>query len=214
MSEQIPVGQPALRGRTLALIVGGGVVAGTLVVLGAILPAEFNRDPLGIGKLTGIARLWAPEEKAFSGGAGASPAYSSGAPIQRTVYEIPLGAEGWDEAALEIKVGMTAGQTMIYRWEVLPQGDGQTAPLEFDFHGHTLEDGEAMTVAEFRKDRALSDTGGLSAPFDGIHGWYFKNHSPDPVTVRLVVEGFYTVIPAGAAGNEFGLRPVENAPAP
>jgi len=55
--------QLKVSGKTLALITGGGLVAGALIVLGAIMPAEFNTDPLGIGKLSGIARLWAPDEK-------------------------------------------------------------------------------------------------------------------------------------------------------
>jgi hypothetical protein len=211
MSE--PVGQLNLKARSLALIVGGGTLAGALVVLGAILPAEFNVDPLGLGKLTGVSRLWAPDEKAFEGGGRA--AYASTTPIQRTLFEIPLGAEGWKEAELEFKVAMSEGQAMLYRWEVVAQAGGAVAPVEFDFHGHTLTEGdEAMTVGDYRKDRAQSDTGALSAPFDGIHGWYFKNHSADPVTIRLEVEGFYTLIPPGEPGNEFRIRPVETGPAP
>ena len=49
-------------GRALALITGGGILVGALVVLGFIMPSEFHSDPLGIGKLTGVARLWAPPE--------------------------------------------------------------------------------------------------------------------------------------------------------
>ena len=51
-------------GRLLALTAGGLIVA-TVAVFGAILPAEFNMDPLGIGKATGLSRLWAPAEVAF-----------------------------------------------------------------------------------------------------------------------------------------------------
>jgi len=43
-------------GRLLALTAGGLVVA-TVAVFGAILPAEFNMDPLGIGKATGNDRM-------------------------------------------------------------------------------------------------------------------------------------------------------------
>ena len=58
ISKSIP------KGRLLALTAGGLVVA-TIVVFGAILPAEFNMDPLGIGKATGLSRLWAPPEVAY-----------------------------------------------------------------------------------------------------------------------------------------------------
>ncbi len=67
ISKSIPTG------RLLALTAGGLVVA-TVAVFGAILPAEFNMDPLGIGKATGLSRLWAPPEVAFDASkAGTGP---------------------------------------------------------------------------------------------------------------------------------------------
>lgn len=203
--------QLKVSGRTLALITGGGLLAGTLIVLGAIMPAEFDVDPLGLGRLSGIARLWAPEEKTWKPGAGMDPAHSSAMPIVRTTVEIPLGAADWPEAALEYKFAMKAGQTLIYSWQALSaDGSPVTTPVEFDFHGHTLAaDGEEMTVANYRKDRAISDTGSITAPFEGIHGWYFKNHAADPITIRLVAEGFYSLVPAGEPGNEFRIKPKE-----
>jgi hypothetical protein len=217
MSEQPNSSQPiapvqlTVSGRTLAMITGGGLVAGTLIVLGAILPAEYNMDPLGLGKLSGIARLWAPEEKEWKPGAGMDPAQSSATPIVRTTVDIQLGAEGWQEAAVEYKFAMKPGQTLLYTWQALnADGSPVTTPVEFDFHGHTLAaDGEEMTVATYRKDRATSETGSITAPFEGIHGWYFKNHAADPIVVRLVAEGFYSLVPPGEPGNEFSIRPKE-----
>jgi hypothetical protein len=206
--------QLKVSGRTLALITGGGLVAGTLIVVGAIMPAEFNVDPLGIGKLSGIARLWAPDENTWKPGAGMEPAHSSATPMTRTVMEIPLGASDWPEAALEYKFAMKPGETLLYRWQALNEdGTPATIPVEFDFHGHTRAvDDQEMTVATYRKDQALSDSGSLMAPFDGIHGWYFRNHSPDPIRIRLEATGFYALIPPGQPGNEFKLRPKESAP--
>jgi hypothetical protein len=110
---------------------------------------------------------------------------------------------------------MTPGQAFLYRWTALnADGTPATVPVEFDFHGHTVEDGKTMTVAEYRKDKALSDQGSLTAPFEGIHGWYFKNHAPDPVTIRLVVDGYVSLVPAGQPGNEFRLAPNSPEAAP
>jgi hypothetical protein len=202
--------------KTLALIVGGGLLAGTLIVVGAILPAEYNVDPLGLGKLSGVARLWAPAEKAWKPGAGMDPSHTSATPIQRHTVQIPLGAADWPEAALEYKVAMKPGETVLYRWSAAhADGSPTTAPVEFEFHGHTLAaDGEEMTVAEYRKARALADTGSLMAPFDGIHGWYMKNHDPDPIIVTLEIEGFYELIPPGQPGNEFRLLPADQTAPP
>lgn len=59
--------RPMPRGRLILAILGAAGLA-ALVVLGAILPAEFNRDPLGVGKLSGLSRLWAPEEAVIDPG--------------------------------------------------------------------------------------------------------------------------------------------------
>ena len=217
-TSDIQTPQPAqldVRPKTLALVTVGGLLAGALIVVGAIMPAEFNTDPLGVGKLSGISRLWAPDEKAFRSTAGVEPAHSSPTPISVNTFDIPLGASDWPEASLEYKVAMQPGQTILYSWTATNEdGTPATVPVEFDFHGHTLDADKEMTVAEYRKDRALSDTGSLTAPFPGIHGWFFKNHAPDPITVHLEVRGFYTLVPPGEPGNDFKLKPLEDAATP
>jgi hypothetical protein len=198
--------------KTLAIITLGGLLAGTLIVVGAILPAEFNTDPLGVGKLSGISRLWAPDEKTWKAKAGVEPAQSSATPISFNTFDIPLGASDWAEASLEYKVAMQPGQTILYSWTATNiDGTPATIPVEFDFHGHTLDADKEMTVADYRKDRALADTGSLTAPFAGIHGWFFRNHAPDPVTIHLEVRGFYALVPPGKPGNDFRIRPLEDA---
>lgn len=201
-------------GKTLAIITGGGLVGGALIVLGAIMPAEFNVDPLGIGKLTGIGRLWAPEEQAFSSGR-AVLAFASDTAKSSHVVEISLGASDWPEAAVEYKVHMTPGQSIFYKWTVVnADGTPGTVPVEMDQHGHDVPpEGQPSTVVDFRKARLLADQGSMTAPLDGIFGWYFRNHSPDPVVIRLEIEGFYTLVPPGEPGNEFSIKPVET-PAP
>jgi hypothetical protein len=207
--------QLKVSGRTLALITGGGVVAGALIVLGAIMPAEFNTDPLGLGKLTGLSRLWAPDSQTFAGGE-VTLAHAATAPRLSHTVDIPLGAAGWPEAALEYKVRMTAGQSVLYRWDAFNlDGTPATAAVEFDQHGHdVVEEHVPETVVDYRKGRALSDQGSMTAPLEGIFGWYFRNHADDPVIVRLQVEGYYQLIPPGEPGNEFKIRPKDTVAAP
>jgi len=196
-------------GKTLALITGGGLLLGALIVVGAIMPAEFNTDPLGIGKASGISRLWAPEEKDFAG--SGALATSSDAPKQSHIVDIPLGAADWKEAAIEYKVAMKPGQSIFYKWTATNlDGSPATVPVETDQHGHDLPaEGQPQTVIDYRKARLLADQGSLTAPIDGIFGWYFRNHSPDPIMIRLEIEGFYTLVPPGRPGNEFSIRPFD-----
>ena len=202
--QQIAPVQLKVSGKTLALITGGGLFVGALIVLGAIMPAEFNTDPLGIGKLTGVSRLWAPESKSFSGGGGVTLSYSSTTPRTSHVVDIPLGAADWPEAALEYKVRMKKDATLIYAWEVI--GTREPRDFHFDQHGHTTPTpGQPMSVATYRQAFGLRQQGALTAPFDGIQGWQFSNSSEKPVVVRLRLAGFYELIPAGQPGNEAGI---------
>lgn len=194
--------------RGAALLLGTAFSAAALIVLGGVLPAEYNRDPLGLGHLTGIGALWSPEEvKLVSGASVTPPSRSQTRSIRTLEVEIPLGAGGDPGGGdqLEYKVGLRRGDTMLYDWRV----DGASVPDDFysEFHGHTLAQAGKMTVAEYRKESSVTDRGSLAAPFDGIHGWYFLNTSEKPVTVRLRVTGFFELIPPGQAGNEAGIVP-------
>lgn len=200
------------RGR-LVLVTLGALVLAVLIVLGAILPAEFNRDPLGVGRLSGLARLWAPDEKVIDGKAArVAPAREYDIPYRTDVIEIPLGdfMAGADRSELEYKVRMRKDATLTYAWEVIGASDPRD--FHFDQHGHTTpRPGEAMTVATYRQGFGLNQQGALTAPFDGIQGWQFSNSGERPVVVRLRLSGFYALIPSGQPGNEAGI--VANVPA-
>lgn len=48
---------------TLAKVTCGAVVVALLVLAGGVLPAEYGRDPLGLGRITGTAALWSPPQR-------------------------------------------------------------------------------------------------------------------------------------------------------
>lgn len=204
--------RPMPRGRLIASLIGALLLA-VLIVLGAILPAEFNRDPLGVGKLSGLSRLWAPDEKKVDPNKdGVARAREYDVPFRSDVIEIPLGdfLAGADRSELEYKVRMKKDATLIYSWEVIGAADARD--FHFDQHGHTTpQPGQPMTVATYRQAFGLKQQGALTAPFDGIEGWQFSNSSEKPVVVRLRIAGFYELIPSGQAGNEAGI--VANVPA-
>ena len=205
------ISKPLSAGRMLAITAGALVVA-SAIVFGAILPAEFNWDPLGLGMTTGLSRLWAPREVALDTTMAAVPLareYRSG--FRSDTIEIPLRREGdptrGDE--LEYKVRMSKDATLIYEWSVsdIPNAE----EFYYDFHGHTLTNEKEMTVATYKQATATSANGALTAPFDGVHGWFFQNQSVKPVVVRVKISGFYELIPPGETGNEAGI--VANVPA-
>ena len=201
--------------RTLLLSTGGALLVAAVIVFAAVLPAEYNQDPLGLGRATGLSRLWAPKEVPVAADAAAGPRVRQEPVAFRTdTFEIPLAADG-DEGrrnALEFKVRLPKGASLLYSW----QAKGLAVPedLMFDFHGHTVaaEAKDAVTVADYDKGSGSKANGSLVAPIDGIHGWYFRNRSDQPIKVYVKLSGFYQLVPAGQEGNLAGIQPQSGAP--
>lgn len=212
MSDRELAPAPMRKG-PLLLATLGAVAAAVLIVLGVVLPAEYGKDPLGVGRLTGLSRLWSPDATTIDARSGSGPAAREYDIAWRSdVVEIPLGGflTGAENSELEWKVRMAKGATLTYAWDA--RGAERPDDLAFDQHGHTTPgQGRGMTVAQYRRGRGLRQQGALTAPFDGIFGWQFQNGGEAPVVVRVRLAGFYELIPPGAAGNEAGVR--ANVPA-
>jgi len=87
----------------------------------------------------------------------------------------------------EYKFHLSEGEGLSYEWET----DGPE--LFFDFHGEP--DGDTTGYFEsFKKQTNNSSSGKHKATFSGTHGWYWKNKTALPVTIRLSVNGAYTRI--------------------
>ena len=191
--------QPPSR-RRLALFTGGALVAATVIVVGFILPAEFQIDPTGFGKATGLYKLGTPQPKTVAVSAGTTtPTHEYPTAFRSDYVDIPLAATG-DE--LEYKVRMKPGDSYVYSWSV----DGVPSPEEFyyDFHGETPA-GPGVPeakVVEYKQATGVRANGTLVAPIAGVHGWYFQNQSEKPVMVKLKLSGFYELVPIGEYGND------------
>lgn len=193
--------------------VGIAAAIGLFLVVCVVMPAEYRVDPTGFGRMTGLLELStpitdaAPQAGALPGGAVAGedgyvlteeeialrtrpedvehladPRLSSfyPNPWRTDTIEIPLEPDG----QLEYKVSMKKGETMVYSWEA-DQG-----AVYYDFHGHPPDDPDA-----WQRYREVQETGAengsLTAPMDGIHGWYFLNLTGEDQVITLKMSGFY-----------------------
>jgi hypothetical protein len=95
----------------------------------------------------------------------------------------PAGDPGGGDK-LEFKVQMSEDAPLVYAWNA-DGGDN----FYHEFHGHT-----GNIVSFYKKAEGDASQGEFTAPFDGIHGWYFENRSSEPVLVRLRMGGFYEII--------------------
>ena len=177
--------------KTLLAVIGGGVIAASAILVGAVLPAEYRIDPLGIGAATGLLQMSGPREvevtlQASEGASAIARVYP--AALRTDTVEIRLAAAGDPDqpSDLEWKVRMHEGGTLVYTWTA----DAPADEFYSDFHGESAPAPDVRVVT-YKKGVGTGFHGSMVAPFDGIHGWYLQNQSEHPVTVRLTLSGFY-----------------------
>jgi hypothetical protein len=84
---------------------------------------------------------------------------------------------------VEYKYRMDRGSPLLYSWTA-------SAGVEFDFHTEP-QNTESSDSISFDFGEAQTRAGSYVAPFDGMHGWYWKNNSAAVVTLSLTSTGFY-----------------------
>ena len=168
---------------SLSSLVKSLVVATLLalvILITAVLPAEYGIDPTGLGEVMGLTVL-APvdeaEEKTFS------TACDSKVSARSDSVTITVPAM----SGLEYKLHMDKGDVLDFSWKT----DGGI--LFFDFHGEPQGDTTGY-FKSFKESTASNDSGAQIMPFTGSHGWYWKNETSLPITVSLETSGVYQVV--------------------
>ncbi|EIZ81212.1 hypothetical protein WSK_0157 [Novosphingobium sp. Rr 2-17] len=170
-----PSRQRLIRGTAAAL------AGAAIILVGFVLPAEYGIDPTGVGRLLGLTELGKMKEA--QAGNGAPEAAAAGDIVEQTadggthvrIVIRPYGGR-------EVKGWIKAGGQMTYQWS----SDG--APVEYDFHGEP-KDGGAQKAVSFETGKKAKAQGVFKAPFEGLHGWFWKNLSAQPVVIDVVVGG-------------------------
>ena len=83
---------------------------------------------------------------------------------------------------IEIKLVMTEGASAAFEWTA------NGSILNHDTHG----DGGDRRITYEQGRGVPSQSGELVAPFDGNHGWFWRNRTDAPVTFTLRTRGDYT----------------------
>ena len=164
------------------------LVAGVALVI-AVLPAEFGVDPTGLGRRLGLlaiadvkSQVTAFEQNRDAAGTTASTIVASDRALQHETVNFTLAPHEF----IEYKYRLDKGQALLYSWHA-------TAAVNVEFHAEP--DGAPRGYAEtYEKRSGLEQASGtLTAPFAGIHGWYWENPTDSPVTVTLTSAGFYNM---------------------
>lgn len=173
--------------RRILVAVGLALVVALVVLVVAVLPAEYNIDPLGTGRALGLTTLATAGQE--------DPASGPNAPVEADVRGVDArqtGSLAQDTFTVELrpfegveyKYRMEQGASLIYTWTA-------SEPVGFDFHGEP--DGAPARYSEsYGKGAGASAAGSFLAPKPGIHGWFWENPGAGRVTVTLKTSGFYT----------------------
>ena len=163
--------------KTLLKASGIALVLAAIVSVCFILPAEYGIDPTGIGKALGVSALSANNEVDSK----YTPVNMDGLQENTVLVSVPAGR------GVEYKFQLKKGEKMKYSWSV------NQGPLYHDFHGEPK--GAASGYFEsYSISTAQGAEGTFTAPFDGVHGWYWKNKGANDVEVTLKTQGTYTII--------------------
>lgn len=173
----------------IAVAGGAALLAAGLILVMFILPAEYGVDPLGTGARLGLVELGVTGQRvealtgAAAGGAGQAAIVVPQARAfqQETVDFTVTPGEG-----VEYKYRLDQGEALLYSWT-------STGPVNVEFHAEP--DGAPSGYAQtYEKGQEQSEASGtLTAPFPGIHGWFWENLGDQPITVTLTSAGYYNL---------------------
>lgn len=184
-SRELPSKQKLAKAIVLAL------VAAAVILMTIVLPAEYGVDPLGTGTALGLMRLSAPalplQEVAAPGAAAAPLTPVQRGPLAHYAAEYKVDSAQFSLGPyeyVEYKYRLEKGATLLYSWTA-------SAPVIQDFHAEP-DGGKPGYFESFEKEMMRQAHGTFTAPFSGIHGWYWENPGGTEVSVKLTSAGFYS----------------------
>ncbi len=174
----------------IAAAAGAALLVAGLVLVMFVLPAEFAVDPTGVGAKTGLLPLGVTgqqvEALTATAGSGATAGGAIVIPQERPVQQETVNFALAPGEGMEYKYRLDKGEALLYSWKA-------TAPVDVEFHAEP-DGGPAGYAQTYEKVPQRTEASGtLTAPFPGIHGWFWENKTGQPVTVTLTASGFYNM---------------------
>jgi hypothetical protein len=176
------------------------------IAVAVVLPAETDRDPTGLGRVFGLAEMGrikvalaneaAADAKAADAKAADVKAADAGPNVgERRPTTVP-GSRWRDSMSItlqpsegiEIKMSMRTAEKARYAWTT----DG--GEVYFNMHGEPPNAPKDYAAHRYGKGTSAAESGELVAAFDGVHGWFWRNRTEQPITITLQTAGEYLVL--------------------
>ena len=168
---------------------GAALLAAGLILVMFVLPAEYGVDPLGTGARVGLLDLGvvgqqvaALSTSAATGAGETTIVVPQDRPFKQETVEFKVAPR----QGMEYKYRLEKAESLLYSWKT-------TGPVNYEFHAEP--DGAPRGYAQtYEKVEGKSEASGtLTAPFPGIHGWYWENTTDQELTVTLTTAGYYNL---------------------
>lgn len=192
--DLVPPSSIQVPAKTLAKASFGAAAVAAVLLVTCVLPAEAGIDPTGIGGMLGIAGMATgtaesdAEVAPATSLAGAAPAavLPSRATIERAsaMRSDTMTIELPPHSGKEVKAHMNAGDSFVFEWKA-------SSPVKVDMHGEHPNAAEGEFTSYWKERELASAKGDFTAPFEGTHGWYWRNKGDTPVTITVKTNGFY-----------------------
>ncbi len=186
-------------------------VIGALVLVVAVMPAEYGIDPTGAGKVLGFDKLYIPDQENETVEVSTN---RSGLPLVRIEkvgsgqnvpvpeeVELPAPSQNLPFRTDEISITIPAKKGIEYKFDMLKHGKVKydwvtnNGLVYIDFHGEVKQQVKPKQTyyESYTIGYANNMAGSLLAPFEGPHGWYFRNDSNEPIEITIRLEGEYAL---------------------
>jgi hypothetical protein len=173
---------------------GFAIVAAAAILITIVLPAEYGVDPTGIGARLGLASLSMDKPGPIDVKAAPTSAAQKSAPVMEFDAAWRSAAPYRNDAmtvtlkpgeGTEVKASMRRGERLVFSWTT------EGGKVNFDMHGEELNASTDEFTSYWQGRDQASGHGAFVAPFDGTHGWYWRNRNNQPVTIKVQTAGFY-----------------------
>ncbi|MGH1383455.1 hypothetical protein [Kordia sp.] len=195
------------KGQLLKSLLIAFIIA-VIVLLTAVLPAEYGIDPLGTGKLFGFSKLYQGNEQIENNETSSSLNFKkiimeklgSSIDVPKPIEaNNPPPENQYPEREDSIEVIVPAEKGIEYKFKSLKYGSikyewtTDKGIVYIDFHGEVKEENPPENVFYESYTLAYSNNmaGTLTAPFEGKHGWYFRNETKEDIVVTIRLSGQY-----------------------
>ena len=176
----------------IAVAAGAAILVAGILLVTVVLPAEYAVDPLGTGARLGLLELGVVGQQvdALNTNAATSTTTAGQSPII-VAQDKPFARDTVDfvlapREGIEYKYRLEKGEVLLYSWKA-------TAAVNFEFHAEPDGGPRGYAQTYEKKDATGAASGTLTAPFSGIHGWFWENTTDQPVTLTLQSSGFYNL---------------------